>query len=38
MQYNASTYEKTEGAAKESPVSAVIVNLYMKSFIEQAVT
>ncbi|RMX39173.1 hypothetical protein pdam_00013530 [Pocillopora damicornis] len=38
VQYNASTYEKTEGAAKESPVSAVIVNLYMKSFIEQAVT
>ena len=30
-------YEQQEGAAIESPVSAVIVNLYMESFEEPAI-
>jgi len=37
FQYNGSIYERQEGAAMGSPVSAVIANLYMKSFEEQAI-
>ena len=38
FQYNGSIYEQQEGAAMGSPVSAVIANLYMESFEEQAIT
>ena len=38
FQYDASIYEQKDGAAMESPVSAVIANLYMESFEEQAIT
>ena len=38
FQYNRSIYEQREGAAMGSPVSAVIGNLYMESFEEQAIT
>ena len=38
FQYNASIYEQKEGTAMGSPVSAVIANLYMESFEEQAIT
>ncbi|XP_078382363.1 uncharacterized protein LOC144665059 [Oculina patagonica] len=38
FQYNGSIYEQREGAAMGSPVSAVIANLYMESFEEQAIT
>ena len=38
FQYNGSIYEQREGAAMGSPVSAVIANLYMESFKEQAIT
>ena len=38
FQYNGSTYEQKDGAAMGSPVSAVIANLYMESFEEQAIT
>ena len=34
--YNGSFYEQQEGAAMGSPVSAVIANLYMEVFEEQA--
>ena len=37
FQYNGSIYEKREGAAMGSPVSAVIANLYMETFEEQAI-
>ena len=37
FQYNGSIYEQREGAAMRSPVSAVIANLYMESFEEQAI-
>ncbi|KAL9965271.1 hypothetical protein ACROYT_G029046 [Oculina patagonica] len=37
FQYHGSIYEQQEGAAMESPVSAVIANLYMESFEEQAI-
>ena len=37
FQYNGSIYEQREGAAMGSPVSAVIANLYMESFEEQAI-
>ncbi|KAL9964643.1 hypothetical protein ACROYT_G028317 [Oculina patagonica] len=37
FQYNGSIYEQQEGAAMGSPVSAVIANLYMESFEEQAI-
>jgi len=37
FQYNRSIYEQQEGAAMGSPVSAVIANLYMESFEEQAI-
>ena len=37
FQYNGSIYEQQEGAAMGSPVSAVIVNLYMETFEEQAI-
>jgi len=36
-QYYGSIYEQQEGAAIESQVSAVIVNLYMESFQEPAI-
>ena len=36
--YNGSIYEKKDGAAMGSPVSAVIANLYMESFEEQVIT
>ena len=36
FQYNGSIYEQKDGAAMESPVSAVIANLHMESFEEQA--
>ena len=36
--YNGSIYEQKDGAAMGSPVSAVIANLYMESFEEQAIT
>ena len=35
--YNGSIYEQKDGAAMGSPVSAVIANLYMESFEEQAI-
>ncbi|XP_068678522.1 uncharacterized protein [Montipora foliosa] len=38
FQFNGSTYEQLEGAAMGSPVSAVITNLYMESFEQQAIT
>ncbi|KAL9954306.1 hypothetical protein ACROYT_G041825 [Oculina patagonica] len=38
FQYNGSIYEQREGAAMGSPVSAVVANLYMESFQEQAIT
>ncbi|XP_068707805.1 uncharacterized protein [Montipora foliosa] len=38
FQYNRSIYEQLEGAATGSPVSAVIANLYMESFEQQAIT
>ncbi|XP_022111224.1 uncharacterized protein LOC110990496 [Acanthaster planci] len=34
--YDGSCYEQTDGAAMGSPVSAVIANLYMESFEEEA--
>ena len=34
--YNGAYYEQTDGAALGSPVSAVIANLYMESFEEEA--
>ena len=37
FQYNGPIYEQQEGAAMGSPVSAVIANLYMESFEEQAI-
>ncbi|XP_078370337.1 uncharacterized protein LOC144654108 [Oculina patagonica] len=37
VQYNGSIYEQREGAAMGSPVSAVVANLYMESFEEQAI-
>ena len=33
FQYNGSIYEQKDGAAMGSPVSAVIANLYMESFL-----
>ncbi|KAL9966997.1 hypothetical protein ACROYT_G025149 [Oculina patagonica] len=38
FQYNGSIYEQREGAVMGSPVSAVIANLYMESFEEQAIS
>ena len=38
FQCNGSIYEQKDGAAMGSPVSAVIANLYMESFEEQAIT
>ncbi|XP_068699268.1 uncharacterized protein [Montipora foliosa] len=38
FQYNGSIYEQLEGAAMGGPVSAVIANLYMESFEQQAIT
>ena len=38
FQYNGSIYEQKDGAAMGCPVSAVIANLYMESFEEQAIT
>ena len=38
LQCNGSIYEQKDGAAMGSPVSAVIANLYMESFEEQAIT
>nr|XP_058973207.1 uncharacterized protein LOC131799517 [Pocillopora verrucosa] len=38
FQYNGSIYEQKDGAAMGSPVSAVIANLYMENFEEQAIT
>ncbi|XP_078358068.1 uncharacterized protein LOC144642841 isoform X1 [Oculina patagonica] len=38
FQYNGSIYEQRESAAMRSPVSAVVANLYMESFEEQAIT
>ena len=37
FQYNWSIYEQKEGATMGSPVSAVIANLYMEAFEEQAI-
>ena len=37
FQYNGSIYEHQEGAAMGSPVSAVIGNLYVEAFEEQAI-
>jgi len=37
FQYNGPIYKQQEGAAMGSPVSAVIDNLYMESFEEQAI-
>ena len=37
FQYNGSIYEQRDGAAMGSPVSAVIANLYMEIFEEQAI-
>ena len=34
FQYNGSIYEQREGAAMGSPVSAVIANLYMETFLK----
>ena len=38
FQYNWSIYEQQDGAAMGSPVSAVIANIYMEEFEEQAIT
>ena len=38
FQYNGSNYEQKDSASMGSPVSAVIANLYMESFEEQAIT
>ncbi|KAL9967396.1 hypothetical protein ACROYT_G025613 [Oculina patagonica] len=38
FQYNGSIYEQRKGAAMGSPVSAVVANLYMENFEEQAIT
>ena len=38
FQYNGSIYDQKDGDAMESPVSAVIANLHMESFEEQAMT
>ena len=38
FQYNGSIYEQKDGTAMGSPVSAVIANLYMENFEEQAIT
>ena len=38
FQYNGSVFEQLEGAAMGSPVSAVIANIYMDSFEQQATT
>jgi len=38
FQYNRSIYEQQDGAAMGSPVSAVIANLYMEEFDDQAIT
>ena len=38
FQYDGLIYEQQEGAAMGSPVSAVIANLYMEDFEEQALT
>jgi len=37
FQYNGSIYEQRDEAAMVRPVSAVIVNLYMEEFEEQAI-
>ena len=37
FQYNGSIYERKDGAAMGSPVSAVIANLYMEEFEEWAI-
>ena len=37
FQYNGSIYEQRDGAAMGSPVSALIANLYMEIFKEQAI-
>ena len=37
FQYNGSIYEQREGSTMGSPVSAVIANLYMESFQQQAI-
>jgi len=37
FQYNGSIYEQQEGASMGSPASAVIANLYMEAFAEQAI-
>jgi len=37
LQYNGSIYEKRDGTAMGSAVSAVIANLYMELFEEQAI-
>ena len=37
FQYNGSIYEQREGTAMGSPVSAVIANLHMETFEEQAI-
>ena len=38
FQYNGSIYKQKDGAAMGNPVSAVIVNLCMENFEEQAIT
>ena len=38
FQYNGSIYEQKDGTAMGSPASAVIADLYMESFEEQAIT
>ena len=38
FQYDGAIYEQRDGAAMGSPVSAVIVNLYMEDFEEQALS
>ena len=38
FQYNWSIYEQQDGAVMGSPVSAVIANIYMEEFEEQAIT
>ena len=38
FQYDGAIYEQQDGAAIGSPVSAVIVNLYMEDFEEQALS
>ena len=37
FQYNGSIYEQQDGAAMGSPVSAVIANIYIEEFEEQAI-